>query len=517
MKNAVLCVIVMAGLCLAEIERANPAPTITRQGTNGLVNTFSAEPLGSGRLTFSLLGTWYRQQNEFLGAPEKGVDVITGNGAVSLGANSQIDLFATVSSYAMKGYQGENLSGGKGGITGGVQMALPFRPTFPLRLAAQAVVGAGISGNQINTNGADGYNYFETRIEHDFTGRLIQTLSFVAGQTSLKIHANEAIVAPITGSNGNLLLLAGGLQTCVHPACVLGLELNSRVFLNQLYFRSDPFWITPSLQFRTPYNMNATVGVDISFSNERPSSAIKALEPYRLFGGLAFSFDTKANERRAEAEKEQQEVRDKAALEAEKKQLTASVSSMTKKAVRDSLASVVKQQAERARADSIARKAKEDSVAMMRKAAQDSMDMAKKLEEERSKRTESEKQLLSTGLLLLDAVYFETGKTTISINSKPALNLIGQWLEKYPKLNLEVGGHTDNVGGPKTNTKLSQARAESVARYLVLANPGLEGHILAKGYGPSMPKADNKTADGRQQNRRVELKVLNKEVLKEYQ
>lgn len=519
-----LLVLSFLSLCSAEIQRTAPAPTLTRQGTQGLVNTFSAEPMGHGRLTVSTLGSWYRQQNEFANAPEKEVDVVTGMGAVSLGANSQIDLFATIAAYALKGYQGENFTAGPGSVNGGVQMALPFAPSFPVRLAAQAAISAGISNDQINRNNADGYNYPETRTEHDFIGRFIETFSFKAGQASLKLHANQAVSTAITGDRGNLLLLAGGLETSIHPAYVLGIELNSRTFLDNLAFRSDPFWITPSVQFRTPYYMNATFGADVSLSTDRTFTSAKALEPLRLFAGLAFSFDTQAEKRRAQAEKEKQEAMEKAAikkkaeeLESEKQKLSTSMDNLARKAIQDSAALAAQNEAERARADAIAKKAREDSLALARKAVQDSIAAAQRLAEERSKRTEAEKQLLSSGLLLLDAVYFETGKAVININSKSGLNLIGQWLGKYPKLQLEVGGHTDNVGGPRANTLLSQARAEAVAKYLTTVNPGLEGRMLAKGYGPSVPKADNRLASGREQNRRVELKVLNTEVLKEYQ
>jgi outer membrane protein OmpA-like peptidoglycan-associated protein len=133
-----------------------------------------------------------------------------------------------------------------------------------------------------------------------------------------------------------------------------------------------------------------------------------------------------------------------------------------------------------------------------------------------SKRSDVEKQLLSTGLLILDAVYFESGKTEISINSKPYLNIIGKMLLKYPKLLLEIGGHTDNIGGHDSNKRLSLSRAESVRQYLVLVAPDLASRLTANGYGSDVPKADNRTAAGRKQNRRVELQVMNKDVLREY-
>jgi outer membrane protein OmpA-like peptidoglycan-associated protein len=118
--------------------------------------------------------------------------------------------------------------------------------------------------------------------------------------------------------------------------------------------------------------------------------------------------------------------------------------------------------------------------------------------------------------MLLDAVYFETGKTVLTINSKPYLNIIGKMLLKYPKLQIEVAGYTDNIGGKDYNITLSQGRAEAVRFYLTEVAPGLSSYLSSHGYGMSMPKADNGTKDGRQTNRRVELRVMNKDALKEY-
>ena len=82
---------------------------------------------------------------------------------------------------------------------------------------------------------------------------------------------------------------------------------------------------------------------------------------------------------------------------------------------------------------------------------------------------------------------------------------------------MEIAGHTDNVGGAAANQKLSQDRADAVRLYLSAAYSELSGHLSAHGYGSSVPKTSNKTADGRQINRRVEIAVQNKDALKEYE
>jgi len=176
---------------------------------------------------------------------------------------------------------------------------------------------------------------------------------------------------------------------------------------------------------------------------------------------------------------------------------------------------------EKARQDSLAllAKARQDSLAMAEKARQDSLSLAdtrRQLDSERSKRSEMENQLLTTGLLVLDAVYFETGRTEISIKSKPYLNMLAKMLTKYPKLQIEVDGHTDNVGSDAYNLNLSDGRSKAVMTYLISQAPELNGRLTAKGFGESSPKADNRTAEGRTLNRRTELRVLNKEALDEY-
>jgi len=74
-------------------------------------------------------------------------------------------------------------------------------------------------------------------------------------------------------------------------------------------------------------------------------------------------------------------------------------------------------------------------------------------------------------------------------------------------MRVSIEGHTDNVGGESANMRLSQKRAEAVRDYLV--SQGIASDRMTdKGFGKADPVASNETADGRAQNRRVELKVL---------
>lgn len=110
--------------------------------------------------------------------------------------------------------------------------------------------------------------------------------------------------------------------------------------------------------------------------------------------------------------------------------------------------------------------------------------------------------------LVLVGVNFETGKAVLLPESQGILDQVAHSLIDNPEVNVEVGGHTDNVGSEAANLRLSQARAEAVRAYLV--GKGVpEGRVTARGYGESEPTADNTTPSGRAANRRVELNRTN--------
>jgi OOP family OmpA-OmpF porin len=79
-------------------------------------------------------------------------------------------------------------------------------------------------------------------------------------------------------------------------------------------------------------------------------------------------------------------------------------------------------------------------------------------------------------------------------------------LKRYPDLRIEVAGHTDSRGAEAYNQDLSERRANAVATYL--RDAGVTNSVSARGYGESQPVASNDTDEGRQQNRRVVLRVL---------
>lgn len=110
-------------------------------------------------------------------------------------------------------------------------------------------------------------------------------------------------------------------------------------------------------------------------------------------------------------------------------------------------------------------------------------------------------------VIVLKGVNFETGTDRLTKDSISILNGVADTLSKRQEITVEVAGYTDNRGSAALNQKLSQKRAKRVANYLV--GRGVKADKLsAKGYGAANPVADNSTAAGQAQNRRVELHIL---------
>jgi outer membrane protein OmpA-like peptidoglycan-associated protein len=109
--------------------------------------------------------------------------------------------------------------------------------------------------------------------------------------------------------------------------------------------------------------------------------------------------------------------------------------------------------------------------------------------------------------LKMNNLFFEYNSAELLKSSFPELDRVAYVLKNYSIQLIEVSGHTDSIGNPEYNQRLSEKRANSVKSYLI--SKGIEPKTLeAKGYGQSEPIATNETEEGRQQNRRVELLIL---------
>lgn len=108
-----------------------------------------------------------------------------------------------------------------------------------------------------------------------------------------------------------------------------------------------------------------------------------------------------------------------------------------------------------------------------------------------------------------DRLFFDTGRATLTAESGAVLDNIAAILKAYPAVKLKVGGYTDSVGDEAANLDLSESRAEATVAALVTR--GIDGNRLdPEGYGEEFPKGDNGTEEGRQMNRRIDIRVTEK-------
>jgi OmpA-OmpF porin, OOP family len=107
----------------------------------------------------------------------------------------------------------------------------------------------------------------------------------------------------------------------------------------------------------------------------------------------------------------------------------------------------------------------------------------------------------------LDNVHFDTDKASLRPDSYTELSELLDYLRRHEEIKIEIAGHTDNVGTDAHNLKLSQDRANTIRNYLI--SKGIKPiRLTAKGYGTAQPVADNNSTEGRQLNRRTEVRIL---------
>jgi len=103
-------------------------------------------------------------------------------------------------------------------------------------------------------------------------------------------------------------------------------------------------------------------------------------------------------------------------------------------------------------------------------------------------------------------VVFRTGSAILLPRGKSVLDTVAAYLERNPDVSVTIDGHTDNTGSDRVNNPLSVKRAEASKAYLV--KKGINANrMTTAGFGSTQPVADNKTAEGRQKNRRIEVKI----------
>ncbi len=215
-----------------------------------------------------------------------------------------------------------------------------------------------------------------------------------------------------------------------------------------------------------------------------------------------------AREAQMKAEAEAAALRAKAEADAQAAKAKAEAYAAAAKAKAEADAAAAK-----AKAEQEALRAKEEAAkAEAERARQDAERAEREKQELRARLLEQFNRILETrdtprGLVVTMAdVLFDTGKYDLRPTAREKLARLSGIVLAHPGLLLQVEGHTDSTGSDEFNQKLSEQRAGTTRDYLI--QQGLTaGSITAKGFGKTMPAADNGTAEGRQKNRRVEIIV----------
>jgi OmpA-OmpF porin, OOP family len=108
-----------------------------------------------------------------------------------------------------------------------------------------------------------------------------------------------------------------------------------------------------------------------------------------------------------------------------------------------------------------------------------------------------------------DRLEFETDSAKLKPSSREQLSNMAAILKAYPQVDVKIGGYTDNTGNPQHNSELSKARATSTMNEMVSLGVA-KSRLAAEGYGEQFPVADNATEEGRQRNRRIDIRVTKK-------
>ena len=228
-----------------------------------------------------------------------------------------------------------------------------------------------------------------------------------------------------------------------------------------------------------------------------------------------------AREREAAAAKAKAEAEAKAAAEAAEARRKADEEARRQAELAEAKEAQLRAEAEaraaraKAAADLAAAKAKAEADARLAQEESAKADAERALrasEELRAQLLEQFNRILETrdtprGLVVNMAdVLFDTGKYNLRSEAREKLARLSGVVAAHPGLMLEVEGHTDSTGSDELNQKLSEDRANAVRSYLIAQGLSPTG-VTAIGFGKSTPVADNSTAAGRQQNRRVEIVV----------
>ena len=134
--------------------------------------------------------------------------------------------------------------------------------------------------------------------------------------------------------------------------------------------------------------------------------------------------------------------------------------------------------------------------------------LTKILETPRERSTDKASQELAVGKkIVAENISFDVNETSLKPESSAVLDVFVKLMKDIPSLEIEIAGHTDNIGSSKANQELSVQRARSVFDYIV--NKGVDqNRITFKGYGSTDPIESNNSLEGRKKNRRIEFEIV---------
>ena len=260
----------------------------------------------------------------------------------------------------------------------------------------------------------------------------------------------------------------------------------------------------------------ALADLDAAFKDDPESEATQALAAKcDIYAKIVAAQAEKVNDLEAEkAKMKDQEARLQAEMQQnqEKFQAEAAAKEAALKAASEREANLQKQQADLQKQQADLQKqleAEKKALAEERaKAEARQAEAMNKLNELQSKLIQVTKD--ARGIILsMSDILFDVNKASLKADLKTSLAKVAGILSVYQQFNVSIEGNTDNTGSEEHNMKLSQQRADNVMKFLV--DQGIDaGRLTAKGLGMSMPIADNKTKEGRQKNRRVDLVIQDK-------
>ncbi len=230
-------------------------------------------------------------------------------------------------------------------------------------------------------------------------------------------------------------------------------------------------------------------------------------------------YDAKQALQKAENAEDADDMRHLASMAEKRSKMALAVAERkTSEAQRDDLIKQKNQVVLQAREKEISAKAR--AVAKAEKAvAKAERDLTAKEKELAAKQTKIQKlqdelselksKKTDRGLVVtLGDVLFETGKSNLLPAAQKNIGKVANFLNNSPKRNVLIHGHTDSKGTDEYNLRLSQKRADAV-RFALIQRNVASGRIHSQGFGESQPVSSNSSASGRQQNRRVEITILN--------